>query len=94
MLVYKIVSRLLPKKLVIQEPQKEEETLLLSDETPKRDVSYEVCIASWAKHIVDTWESSPQDGDNEIPLDRHEVVATIISAIGPQKAHLLDEEKG
>ena len=92
MLVNKIVSYLLPKESVPRETQ--DGNLSLREESYKRDTSYELCLVSWAKHILDVSESSSIHEDSETILDRHEVVATIISTLGPHQAHNANEENG
>lgn len=68
--------------------------MLLSAEVSKQDSSYDFCLASWAKHLVDTREVDTYDGGNETTLKRSEVIATILSGLGPQKSRSADEEKG
>ncbi len=93
-LVYRIVSHLLPNSQSPSEPL-EEETLLLAEKTTKRDFSYDLCLASWAKHLIDTWGIEARNEGSETELKKSEVVAKILSSLGPQKSHTAgEEEKG
>ncbi|OSD05862.1 Las1-domain-containing protein [Trametes coccinea BRFM310] len=58
------------------------ETVSLSDDTPKADPSYELCLASWAKWLVDNCSSADDDAEDI----RDTAIVRIVASLGPESA--------
>lgn len=57
------------------------ETVSLATEEPKSDPTYDLCLASWAKQIVDDSPCGMADADNAADL-RESLVVRIVSTLG------------
>ncbi|KAI0793360.1 Las1-like-domain-containing protein [Abortiporus biennis] len=98
-LINKIISHLTPNVDVpLTDVFQQQENISLEDDTStNRELSYDICLASWAKWIVDNWEVEDIDtdddddenenggGDREQKLRREDVVISLITALGPTK---------
>ncbi|CDO72746.1 hypothetical protein BN946_scf184990.g29 [Trametes cinnabarina] len=61
------------------------ETVSLSDEAPKADPSYDLCLASWAKWLIDNCASASADADDAEDI-RDAAIVRIVSSLGPDSA--------
>ncbi|KAL4244574.1 hypothetical protein ABKN59_009945 [Abortiporus biennis] len=97
-LINKIISHLTPNVDVpLTDVFQQQENISLDEDTStNRELSYDICLASWAKWIVDNWEVEDTDtdddddnenggGDREQKLRREDVVVSLITALGPTK---------
>ncbi|KAI8995690.1 Las1-domain-containing protein [Trametes punicea] len=58
------------------------ETVSLAEDGPKTDRSYDLCLASWAKWLVDDCTSSPSEADEAEDI-RDAIIVRIVTVLGP-----------
>ncbi|KAI0662478.1 Las1-like-domain-containing protein [Cubamyces menziesii] len=58
------------------------ETVSLTEDAPKADPSYDLCLASWAKWLVDNCAGGSEDADEAEDI-RESAIVRIVSTLGP-----------
>ena len=65
------------------------------DESVKKDVSYELCLAAWVAWCFDQWETRISDAEEETPtVTRRETVLDLVSALVIQGDEPAAERRG
>ncbi len=88
-LVSKIISSLFNTDDEDHVAEEEENIALDSGGDAKRDLSYEMCVASWVNWLVSTFgnDNVTENGDNEEKkLKRENAVVALVTDLGPTKA--------
>ena len=70
------------------------DAVITFQEPQKTDLTYDLCLASWAYWLVDTY--AIEDDDDESDFRKEDVIVTLISGLGPNRHEnaLPDSDKG
>lgn len=61
----------------------ESDAIISLQDVNKRDLSYDLCLASWAYWIVDT-HATDEDNDDD-GFRREDIIVSLISGLGPNR---------
>lgn len=87
-LVHKIIAHLTSSEQYV-----EEAVINVEADSSSRDLSYDMCIASWANWVVHTYGSDGDEEEDASSMSREDVIVTLATSLSPTRQHVPGDDK-